>query len=208
MIVIPTDGPDYAGKTTFIAKLKAALEERCLKVVVENHPSENTETGKLIRRYILESRSNREIAELFVKAFRETTERVALDKTVDVLILDRYSPSTMVYQGDDGVEVVMASKLLQDGPPIDIMVAMDVDYNEALKRAKKRLEEQGKDWDSDVLTSRHIASEANWDALRARYKRAFDIHAKYVEEIVDGTDIDDIVSTVELMLLADNQLTL
>lgn len=202
MIVAVGDGPDYSGKSTTVREVAEGLKARGITVKVVNHPSNDTPSGQLVRRKILAGESNASIAAAFCEAFIDT-HLEAEKEGVEVLLLDRYTPSTLVYQGDEGKEAVFASGILRDYAP-DLIFALDVDYKTALERAEKRFKEQGKDWDSEVLTSRYISSQEHWDGLRDMYKRSIELHSKFASEIVYGNDVKEIVSILELMVLADS----
>ncbi|WP_216088725.1 hypothetical protein, partial [Shigella flexneri] len=57
----------------------------------------------------------------------------------------------------------------------DLYVWTDVDYPTALTRFKKRVEEQGKNWDDEVLTVKYLKDNQCWDGLRDHYRFAHHI---------------------------------
>ncbi len=101
--LIVIDGPDGAGKTTQVARLAVHLKERGVDVVVLREPG-GTAVGEAIRDLLLHSDTDvtAKTEMLLYQAARaqivETKVRPALEMGRTV-ILDRYTYSTVAYQG-------------------------------------------------------------------------------------------------------------
>lgn len=170
---VSIDGPDFSGKSTLCKMVKAMLESAGLKVCIRNHPTSETEAGIRARSLVVQSASKTKIAEAMCDDFLHTLDHVVDE--YDVVIFDRFCPSTIVYQGTDGKDVVFQRKLTRHFHTPDLYIWTDVDYPTALARFKKRVEEQGKNWDDEVLTVKYLKDNQSWDGLRDHYRFAHHI---------------------------------
>lgn len=170
---VSIDGPDFSGKSTLCKMVKAMLESLGLKVCVRNHPTSETDAGIRARSLVVQAASKDRIADAMCLDFIYTMDNVVDD--YDVVIFDRFCPSTIVYQGTDGKDAVFQRKVTRHYHAPDLYVWLDVDYTTATERFKKRVEEQGKNWDDEVLTVKYLKDETSWDALRDHYRFAHHI---------------------------------
>ena len=92
----------------------------------------------------------------------------------DIVLCDRWAPVTIANQGDAGKEEVFRSGICNMPGAPSIYVSMEVGYETAVARNKKRLEEKGVDWDDAVSAKMFVSPEA-WEAACARYRYAFQI---------------------------------
>ncbi|MGQ9730776.1 MAG: dTMP kinase [Candidatus Zipacnadales bacterium] len=129
------DGPEGAGKSTQVTRLASALEKAGWEVVVTREPG-GTPTGEALRSVLLQNR-HREmypLTELFVVCAARAQHvleviRPALEQG-RIVVCDRFTPSTVVYQGIAGgvplsvVERVEA--LARDGLLPDLTLILDV----------------------------------------------------------------------------------
>lgn len=170
---IAMDGPDYSGKSTLCRLVNKILRTMGINSTVINHPTQAGLHGKLARLHIVEGKSRDIVSRELCLDFKDTLDNVV--PQYDVVILDRYCMSTISYQGDEGKREVFKSGVLNHHYSPKLHVVTDVNYQTALQRAQKRTAEAGQSWDDVVLTSHHLASESNWDALRSRYNFAENI---------------------------------
>lgn len=170
---VSIDGPDFSGKSTLCKMVKGMLESAGLKVCIRNHPTTETEAGIRARSLVIQSAAKAKIAEAMCDDFLHTLDHVVDD--YDVVIFDRFCPSTVVYQGVDGKDEVFRRKLTRHFHAPDLYVWTDVDYDGAVARFKKRVEEQGKNWDDEVLTVKYLKDSQSWEALRGHYRFAHHI---------------------------------
>ncbi|HHS7556249.1 TPA: hypothetical protein ACTPQ1_004539 [Salmonella enterica] len=170
---VSLDAPDFAGKSTLAKMVAGMLCSAGINAVVVNHPTNTTEAGIRARSLVVQSASNARIAEAMCEDFLYTLENVV--PQYDVVIFDRFCPSTVVYQGVDGKGEVFRSKVADHPNAPQLYVAMDIDFESATERFRKRVEAQGKNWDDEVLTAKYLRDKRSWDALRDQYRFAHHI---------------------------------
>lgn len=170
---VALDGPDFSGKSTLAKTIQAMLRSAGVNAIIVNHPTNTTEAGISARSLVIQHASNERIAKAMCLDFHYTMDFVVPEH--DVVIFDRFCQSTIVYQGVDGKGEVFRSRVLDHINAPKLYVATDVSYETATERFKKRVEEQGKNWDDEVLTAKYLRSQTDWDALRDHYRFAFHI---------------------------------
>lgn len=154
---IVIEGPEGAGKTTQARALGEALRGRGYKVLLTHEPG-GTPTGEEIRRLFLsgEHAAITPLTELFLicaSRAQHVTEviRPALHAG-QVVLCDRFSPSTIVYQGYAGglplPTVQIVDEAARDGLRPDLTVILDVPAEVGLARNlcttnADRIEEKG-----------------------------------------------------------------
>lgn len=171
-ITVAFDGPDYAGKSTLVRNVKQTLESLGFNVGVVNHPSNDSETGKFARRQLLTGMPNDVVARAMCQDFEYTLHYIA--PQYDIVLLDRWAPVTIANQRDEGREEVFRSGVCDLPNAPSIYVLSEVCYETACERKRKRLQEQGLDWD-DAVSGLMFTSEDAWDEACMRYRRAFQI---------------------------------
>jgi len=140
---IVIEGPEGAGKSTHAEGLRAALEQRGRRVVLTHEPG-GTTAGEAIRRVLLDGRYHEmtPLTELFLVCASRSQHvaeviRPALAQGV-VVICDRFSPSTIVYQGHAGsvpmAVVVSADAAARQGLLPDLTIILDVPAETGLAR--------------------------------------------------------------------------
>ena len=144
---ITLEGGEGAGKSTQARLLKTALERRGRSVVLTREPG-GSPGAEEIRRLLVEGEPERwtPLAEtlLFLAARADHVARAihpALERG-DWVISDRFSDSTIVYQGlARGIGVEKARALQEAALPgvaPDLTVILDIDPEAGLARAHKR----------------------------------------------------------------------
>ncbi len=141
------DGVNGAGKGTLMQSLCAYLSDNKVSFISTFEPGA-TPLGKNLRKILLESKEEKPCpeAELFLFAAdrRQHVAQViepALQKNV-LVISDRYYYSTTAFQGYgrklDLEKVEKVNELAHSGTKPDLVILLDLDPREGLKRTKKR----------------------------------------------------------------------
>ena len=153
---ISFEGIDGSGKSTQIHKLAEFLEILDYDIVITREPGGSV-GGEEIRNLLLQGNVDRWSAEteilLFTAARRDHLERVilpALEKG-KIVICDRFTDSTRVYQGMRGHNLrnlvdTLNEKVINFDP--DLTIVIDINPEISLKRAKSRktIEERFEDF--------------------------------------------------------------
>jgi len=150
--LITFEGIDFCGKTTQAKKLANYLRKRGYEVVLIREPGGERISEKI--RKVLLSKKNREITHmtellLYLASRAQLTQRIILPalKEKKIVICDRYSDSTLAYQGyGRGLNKSMIKYLNQvssSGLCPDLTILLDVPVKVCLKRKAK--EKKGKD---------------------------------------------------------------
>lgn len=152
---ISIEGPDKAGKTTQIAKLKEYASSKAKDWVFTFNPGD-TKLGARLREIVLDSDEHiSDHAELMIyladRAHQVETKLKPLLKEGKVIICDRFSDSTLAYQGYgrglDIKTIKIVDSLICDGIKPDLTILLMVSEQEAQRRTKDavdRLEAQNK----------------------------------------------------------------
>jgi len=157
---ISFEGIDGSGKSTQIQKLAKFLKGRDFDVVITREPG-GSKGGEEIRNLLLQGNVDRWSAEteilLFTAARRDHLERIILPALEEgkVVICDRFTDSTRMYQGMRGVNLrnlvdTLNEKVIKFDP--DLTIVIDIDPEISLKRAKSRktVEERFEDFGADL----------------------------------------------------------
>ena len=157
---ISFEGIDGSGKSTQIQKLAKFLKGRDFDVVITREPG-GSKGGEEIRNLLLQGNVDRWSAEteilLFTAARRDHLERIILPALEEgkVVICDRFTDSTRMYQGMRGVNLrnlvdTLNEKVIKFDP--DLTIVIDINPEISLKRAKSRktVEERFEDFGVDL----------------------------------------------------------
>ena len=157
---ISFEGIDGSGKSTQIQKLAKFLEARDFDIVVTREPG-GSKGGEEIRNLLLQGNVDRWSAEteilLFTAARRDHLERIILPALEEgkIVICDRFTDSTRMYQGMRGVNLrnlvdTLNEKVIKFDP--DLTIVIDINPEISLKRAKSRkiVEERFEDFGVDL----------------------------------------------------------
>ena len=157
---ISFEGIDGSGKSTQIQKLAEFLEARDFDIVITREPG-GSQGGEEIRNLLLQGNVDRWSAEteilLFTAARRDHLERIILPALEEgkVVICDRFTDSTRMYQGMRGVNLrnlvdTLNEKVIKFDP--DLTIVIDINPEISLKRAKSRktVEERFEDFGADL----------------------------------------------------------
>ena len=143
---ISFEGIDGSGKSTQIELLAKFLKNLSFEVVVTREPGGSV-GGEQIRNLLLQGETDRWSAEteilLFTAARRDHLERIILPALGDgkIVICDRFTDSTRMYQGMRGSNLrnlveLLNEKVIKCDP--DLTIIIDINPETALKRAKSR----------------------------------------------------------------------
>lgn len=141
------EGLDGCGKTTQIERLEARLRAQGREVVLAVEPG-GTRIGAQIRRILLDS-ANQELCAtaemlLYFASRAQNVEEVILPALARgaVVLCDRFTDSTLVYQGAArglGEEAVRAlDRIACQGLKPDLTLLIDIDPATSLERARAR----------------------------------------------------------------------
>ena len=157
---ISFEGIDGSGKSTQIQKLAEFLEARDFDIVITREPG-GSKGGEEIRNLLLQGNVDRWSAEteilLFTAARRDHLERIILPALEEgkIVICDRFTDSTRMYQGMRGVNLrnlvdTLNEKVIKFDP--DLTIVIDINPEISLKRAKSRkiVEERFEDFGVDL----------------------------------------------------------
>ena len=157
---ISFEGIDGSGKSTQIQKLVEFLKGRDFDIVITREPG-GSKGGEEIRKLLLQGNVDRWSAEteilLFTAARRDHLERIILPALDEgkVVICDRFTDSTRMYQGMRGVNLrnlvdTLNEKVIKFDP--DLTIVIDINPEISLKRAKSRktVEERFEDFGADL----------------------------------------------------------
>ena len=143
---ISFEGIDGSGKSTQIQKLADFLRSLSFDIVVTREPGGSI-GGEEIRKLLLRGDVDRWSAEteilLFTAARRDHLERIILPamKNGQIVICDRFTDSTRMYQGMRGPKLTKLVDMLDKeviGHDPDLTILIDIDPEIGLRRAKSR----------------------------------------------------------------------
>ncbi|MBI5743095.1 MAG: dTMP kinase [Elusimicrobia bacterium] len=188
---IVLEGPDRSGKSTQAALLKKHLESKNYQVTITREPG-GTHLSEQIRKILLDPKSNIEpMTELFLyetSRIKHTLEKIipAL-KSKKVVICDRYTLSTVAYQGYgrglDLKTVKTLNTIATLGLKPDLTIVFDIP--DKIFAQRERLAQK-------VFGPDRIESASA--AFRKRVNNAYKILArqKGVTRIDGGSSVDEI----------------
>ena len=143
---ISFEGVDGSGKSTQIQRLADFLRSLRFDIVVTREPGGSV-GGEEIRKLLLQGDVDRWSAEteilLFTAARRDHLERIILPamKNGQIVICDRFTDSTRMYQGMRGPKLKNLVDMLDKeviGHDPDLTILIDIDPEIGLRRAKSR----------------------------------------------------------------------
>jgi dTMP kinase len=203
---ITFEGVDGCGKTTQLRTLASALREQGQTVIETVEPG-GTEIGRQIRRILLDPQNTAihartELLLYFASRAQNVEEviRPALNGG-HVVLCDRFTDSTLVYQGcgrglDPNIVRELDSIACQGIRP-DLTFLIDIDLATSLRRAKRRNRREGS-------SESRIDEEdpAFHDRVRQGYlKLAASEPDRFI--VIDGRgSVDDVASRIQEALFA------
>jgi len=176
---VVVEGGEGVGKSTQVARLASALRSEG-REVVETYEPGDTEIGRELRTALLHADSDldphAELLLLLADRAQHVAEviRPALERGA-VVVSDRYTPSTLAYQGIArglGVDAVeQLSAWAEDGVTPDVVIVLDLADVVAEARVaaeRDRFERAGSGFHGQVREAyRRLASERGWALVDA-----------------------------------------
>ena len=157
---ISFEGIDGSGKSTQIQRLGKYLETLGFDVIITREPG-GSAGGEQIRNLLLQGAVDRWSPEteilLFTASRRDHLERIILPALDNgkIVICDRFTDSTRMYQGMRGPSLrnlveLLNEKIIKRNP--DLTIIIDINPETGLKRAKSRktVEERFEDFGVDL----------------------------------------------------------
>lgn len=144
--LIVFEGVDGTGKSTQIGLLKQYLEEQGKEVVTSFEPTHG-EWGRRVRAAAASGQRlevQKEV-EYLLRDRREHVQKVILPALTEGkwVLLDRYYPSMMAYQGATGEDVEEIRRRNEAfAPAPDMAIWLDIPVQEALRRVQNRAHEK------------------------------------------------------------------
>ncbi|QJA05994.1 dTMP kinase [Thermosulfurimonas marina] len=136
------EGLDGSGKSTLAQEVARRLKAQGLPVVLTQEPS-GGEWGQKIREHLTKGTplSPQAYAELFFRDRWEHAEKLLIPALLQgkIILCDRYYPSTLAYQGSQGLSLQGLWRRNETVAPVpDLVVFVDLPLEEALQRIKRR----------------------------------------------------------------------
>ncbi|MGV7205182.1 dTMP kinase [Xanthomonas axonopodis pv. cajani] len=139
-LLIAIEGIDGAGKTTLARRLAATLEAAGARVVLSKEPT-NGLWGTQLRQSAATGRlSAEEEAELLIRDRHEHVDTLIAPALArgDIVILDRYFPSMVAYQGAAGLPLDELLERNAFAPRPDVLLLLDLPPPTGLARIRAR----------------------------------------------------------------------
>lgn len=202
MIIVAFEGLDKSGKNSQSEMLHKALYERGYNVEKSEFHRYDTPTGQLIRQFLDgEYKVNQHAIECIMAAdkYAQLDWFKELEKETDVLILDRYVLSQMVYGVANGIDIDFTLNLLEHMPEPNYHFFLDVSPEESMNRKGKFGDNDKYEGDLELLTK-----------AREKYLQVMEIEqADGKALILDGTrpvgEIHEDILTATLSLLEERK---
>ncbi len=192
-LFITFEGVEGAGKTTQIELLKSELDRRGIEYIVTREPG-GTAIGEKIRGVLLDPENKEmnymtELLLYYASRAQHLYEKINRAKeSGKVVICDRYSDSTMAYQGyGRGIDKQLIETLnavVERGNKPDITFIIDADPEVTLVRAKRKSGNVGDRLEQESLEFHKRVREGFIAAAEREPKRVAVIDGrKSIEEI-------------------------
>ena len=155
-LIVGIDGTDGCGKTTLVNGLIDNYTKKGLKITFLHFPRYNTELGKVIKKVLLKELNFHPSAfQMMCSADRvnwSTYERPAMEEGYDIILVDRFTSSAIVYgqiEGLDPTEVQFNDRLIA---PLDMNILLLVDPQISMQRMSGRDEAATKYENIEAMT--------------------------------------------------------
>lgn len=185
---IVLEGIDGCGKTTAAELIKDFLENCNYDVVIAS-PVRETVVGLAVRKMLMSHEFNIQPPNVKLMLMAATHE-VCIDEVVkpalakgQIVVMDRYFPTFLAYQGDGALAVEHADVLCEK-LPLDVVFYLNVEVDVTLERMKKRNVEL-EDLENVPVTEMALRKR-RYQEIFERYpvKRFFEIDAnKSLDEV-------------------------
>lgn len=166
--IIEIEGIDGAGKTTLVRNLENFYEAAGKRVLSIKFPDYGeTPTGKLIRQWLnKEWTTGDEVRDAFIHQCLQIVNRLDLLparedlEKYDLLLLDRYYTSTLIYGEMDGLDPTWLRHICHQLPAPDHTILLQISVEESFRRRPERSDryEERKDHMQRVLDAYNVRS--------------------------------------------------
>jgi dTMP kinase len=200
---VTIEGGEGAGKTGVTRAMAKAFKDAGRKVVLTREPGGCAE-AELLRDLVVKGDAGRwaPMSELllFLAARREHLDRVVIPALRDgaVVLCDRFSDSTVAYQGAKGIptETILAlNEVVCQGFSPDVTLLLDIDPRIGLERSMRRLvaASSGEDRFESLGIAYHDSIRASFlDAAKRNPERFVVIDASNEQELVIEKAVEEI----------------
>lgn len=174
------EGPDSVGKSTQIVRTEKYLRDRGMNVTLTREPG-GTPVGAMLRKILLDSdvTIDDRAEALMMAADRAADVAQVIVPAIsrgDIVLSDRYIPSSLVYQGvvrGLGVkEVAQLSQFAVGEHLPDVILCFDLEDQLAAARADEqpdRIEQEGQAFQQKIRDSyRQLSVDHSWSVVDAR----------------------------------------
>lgn len=193
---IVLEGIDGCGKTTAAELIKDFLEN-CNYDVVITSPVRETVVGLAVRKMLMSHEFNIQPPNVKLMLMAATHE-VCIDEVVkpalakgQIVVMDRYFPTFLAYQGDGALAVEHADVLCEK-LPLDVVFYLNVEVDVTLERMKKRNVE---------LEDLENVPVAEMTLRKRRYQEIFERYpAKRFFEIDANKSLDEVKVQIQTAL--------
>lgn len=185
-MLIVIEGTDKAGKATQSQKLSKSMEREGFSVAVMSFPDYSTKIGGEIRAFLdgekdypLETRHML----LSVNRWEKKREMERMLGERDILILNRYHQSNLVYGVASGLELEWLEALDSGLPKADLVIVLDVIPDVALGRVESKADLFEKDREMMKRVSglyRDLAGRYGWILVNGDRSRD-EVHAEIMQ---------------------------
>jgi dTMP kinase len=155
MKIIAVEGLDKSGKASLVRRLKEKLEADGYKVAVSEFHRYDTPTGKLIRQWLYgEYKVSQPTIELIMAADKYAQKEYFDELSAqgyDILLLDRYLGSQLVYSQAAGVPQEWVENLLKYLDVPDLEIFINVSSETSMKRKGKHGDNDRYESDKELL---------------------------------------------------------
>lgn len=186
MLIVAFEGLDKSGKNTQTKKIVEYLQSIGCNVETTSFHRYDTPTGALIRKF-LDGEYN--VNQFAIEQIMTADKYAQLDwinslrADTDVLILDRYITSQIVYSYSNGIDVSYSTELLKYMPEPDYQFYLDITAEESMSR-------KGEHGDNDKY-------ESNLELLTNVRENYLKVMRLEVEQnkgaILDGSLVEDTI---------------
>lgn len=140
-MLVVIEGSDKAGKATQTKMLKEALQKRNMKTRSLAFPAYDTKIGEEIRAFLHGERSYPiQVRHMLLSANRweKKAEIEKMLKQNDVVILNRYYQSNLVYGLSSGLKLEWLQALDEGLPKEDVVIVLDVAPEVSIERMESK----------------------------------------------------------------------
>ncbi len=191
-MIIVIEGNDQAGKKTQAELLNKELHKRGIETRMFSFPDYTTDVGKLLKKYLKEDKYGSEHMIHYLMAANRHERRNDLVWGVNgVSIVNRYTPSNLVYGAVNAFDPDWIKSLDKGIPEPDLVIVLDIDGDTSFGRKKHNRDMFEKDHEKCKYISstyRYMAVDYGWKIVDGEGTKE-EVH-KRVMKIIDKCQLD------------------